>query len=109
MTMPLSAIQFFLKIESLMVIFEELCWDIGATHIKGWVTRMLHFRDARLRTNGPSGLRWTILPSEFRDILILKESKFAAVYANGTHELYPPWWEVDYIYIPLCIRNVFID
>ncbi|KAD7479928.1 hypothetical protein E3N88_03064 [Mikania micrantha] len=75
-------------------------------HIEGWVTRMMHFRDARLRTNGPSGLRWTILPPEFRDLLILKESKFAAVYANGTHELYPPWWEVDYIYIPLCIRNV---
>ncbi|KAL8265924.1 hypothetical protein R6Q59_003268 [Mikania micrantha] len=68
MAMPLS-------IESLMVIFGELCWDIGATHIEGWVTRMMHFRDARLRTNGPS------------------ESKFAAIYANGTHELYPPWWE----------------
>ncbi|KAD7477660.1 hypothetical protein E3N88_00796 [Mikania micrantha] len=24
-------------------------------HIEGWVTRMMHFRDARLRTNGPSG------------------------------------------------------
>ncbi|KAD1742252.1 hypothetical protein E3N88_42368 [Mikania micrantha] len=26
-------------------------------HIEGWVTRMMHFRDARLRTNGPSDKR----------------------------------------------------
>ncbi|KAL8216300.1 hypothetical protein R6Q57_023137 [Mikania cordata] len=63
---------------------------------------MMHFRNARPRTNGPSGLRWTVLPPEFCDILILKESKFAAVYANGTQELYPPWWERKY-------DGVFID
>ncbi|KAL8200608.1 hypothetical protein R6Q57_011947 [Mikania cordata] len=67
---------------------------------------MMRVKGANFRKNGPSGLRWTILPPEFRDILILKESKFAAIYANGTHELYPPFWEVDYVYIPLCIRYV---
>ncbi|KAD1072739.1 hypothetical protein E3N88_43329 [Mikania micrantha] len=57
--------------------------------------------------------KWTIratvvnsTTTEFRDILILKESKFAAKYANGTHELYPPFWEVDYVYIPLRTRVV---
>ncbi|KAL8255038.1 hypothetical protein R6Q59_033259 [Mikania micrantha] len=75
-------------------------------HIEGWVTRMMRVRCANFRKNGLLGLRWTILPQEFRDILILKESKFAAIYPNGTHELYPPFWEVDYVYIPLCIRVV---
>ncbi|KAD5317858.1 hypothetical protein E3N88_17804 [Mikania micrantha] len=75
-------------------------------HIEGWVTRMMRVRGANFRKNGPSGLRWTILPQEIRDILILNESKFAAIYPNGTHELYPPFWEVDYVYIPLCIRVV---
>ncbi|KAD2392886.1 hypothetical protein E3N88_39863 [Mikania micrantha] len=99
----------FLKIGSLMVIFGEHYWDIGAMnsqHIEGWVTRMMRVRGANFRKNGPSGLRWSILPPEFRDILILKESKFAAKYANGTHELYPPFWEVDYVYIPLRTRVV---
>ncbi|KAD4385319.1 hypothetical protein E3N88_25487 [Mikania micrantha] len=37
---------------------------------------------------------------------MVEKSKFAAIYANGTHELYPPFWEVDYVYIPLCTRVV---
>ncbi|KAL8209069.1 hypothetical protein R6Q57_008481 [Mikania cordata] len=60
---------------------------------------MIRVRGANFRKNGPSGLRWTILQPEFRDILILKESKFAGKYANETHELYPPFWDVDYVYI----------
>ncbi|KAL8228329.1 hypothetical protein R6Q57_015913 [Mikania cordata] len=75
-------------------------------HAEGWVTRMMRVRGANFRKNGASGLRWTILPPEFRDILIFKEIKFAAMYANGTHELYPLFWEVDYVYIPLCTRVV---
>ncbi|KAD7477558.1 hypothetical protein E3N88_00694 [Mikania micrantha] len=103
-----SGVELNLNNSQITTLFENLVGEElpQEAHIEGWVTQMMHFRDARLRTNGPSGLRWTILPLEFRDILILKESKFTAVYANGTHELYPPWWEVDYIYIPLCIRNV---
>jgi hypothetical protein len=67
---------------------------------------MMTVRLARLKKNGPSGLRWSILPPQFRTDLTCNGTKIAAKYANGTDELFPPFWEIDYLYIPLYVSNL---
>jgi hypothetical protein len=67
---------------------------------------MMHYRLEQLRSNGSKGLQWTVLPPQFRTGIYDKESKYGSIYANGTNELYPPFWEVRYVYFPLYIRKM---
>jgi hypothetical protein len=72
-------------------------------HLTGWVRRMMRLRLDKLARKGTSGLNWTILPPSFQDELCVHTYEKPIKYGNGKDELYPPFWEVKYVYFPLQI------
>lgn len=62
----------------------------------------MRLRQAKLLKNPGSQLRWTVLPPAFYDEMKDQDSSVALDMA-GRMEPYPPFWEVDYVYLPLSI------
>ncbi|KAL8208823.1 hypothetical protein R6Q57_008235 [Mikania cordata] len=75
-------------------------------HIEGWVRRMMFIRGANKRKNPSAEFDWTILPPQFHSEMYGYNTKFGSAYANGMNELYPPFWEVQYIYIPIYVQAI---
>ncbi|KAD4584806.1 hypothetical protein E3N88_22407 [Mikania micrantha] len=79
---------------------------LNAIHIEGWVRRMMFLRGAKKRTNPSIEFDWTILPPQFHSEMYDYRTKYGSEYANGMNELYPPFWEVQYIYIPIYVQAI---
>ncbi|KAL8217858.1 hypothetical protein R6Q57_021231 [Mikania cordata] len=79
---------------------------LSSIHIEGWVRRMMFIRGANKRKNPSAEFDWTILPPQFHSEMYDYKSKFGLEYANGINELYPPFWEVQYIYIPIYVQAI---
>ncbi|KAD7477845.1 hypothetical protein E3N88_00981 [Mikania micrantha] len=79
---------------------------LSSIHIEGWVRRMMFIRGSNKRTNPDVELDWTILPPQFHSEMYDYTTKYGSEYANGLNELYPPFWEVQYIYIPIYVQAI---
>lgn len=62
----------------------------------------MRLRQAKLLRDPTSQLRWTVLPPAFYDEMKDSNSSVALDMA-GRMEPYPPFWEVDRVYLPLSI------
>ncbi|KAJ0751892.1 hypothetical protein HanPI659440_Chr09g0318001 [Helianthus annuus] len=46
---------------------------------------------------------WKILPPQFLDLLEENPNHRALPFAIGLKEHYPPFWDIDTVYIPICV------
>ncbi|KAM0062651.1 hypothetical protein Hdeb2414_s0004g00150691 [Helianthus debilis subsp. tardiflorus] len=79
---------------------------LSPLHVDGWVTRMMRFRWILIKkSKKPEQLYpWTILPLQFLDLLCEKPNYGALPFAIGLKEHYPPFWDIDMVYIPICVE-----
>ncbi|KAJ0465744.1 hypothetical protein HanHA300_Chr14g0541511 [Helianthus annuus] len=72
------------------------------THVRAWCNKLIQDRETKYRrgTSSSNTFRWTILPPNFIDLLAEQDND-AYGYATGSVELYPPFWDVDTVYIPV--------
>lgn len=50
-------------------------------------------------------MRWTILPPQFYEYLVDSCNKDAHLYIKGKFQHYPSFFEVDYVFLPLCLDD----
>ncbi|KAL8231021.1 hypothetical protein R6Q57_000799 [Mikania cordata] len=84
---------------------------LNKLHTDFWGVLLGYLNDGRLyairckkRTDPFTEFDWTILPPLFHSEMYDYTTKYGSEYANGMNELYPPFWEVQYIYIPIYVQ-----
>ena len=73
-------------------------------HVEAWAARLMRIRQANLLKDLSLELRWTVLPPIFYEEMKDQKS-LTALDMAGRKYPYPPFWEVDYIYLPLWIGH----
>ncbi|KAL8236709.1 hypothetical protein R6Q59_017790 [Mikania micrantha] len=91
-----DAIEFFNKGDS------PFCYS---THIEGWAGRLINWRCREVQQGRTLNLRWTILPPSFVDSLLDSCNKNAIKFANGKLSPFPSFFDIDYVYFPLCFGS----
>ncbi|KAE8672372.1 endo-glucanase 2 family protein [Hibiscus syriacus] len=71
-------------------------------HIDAWVSRLLIIR--KLKEN-KRNTRYTIMPTAFNAVHLKNQRDESFALGNGQAKLYPAWWEVDKVFIPVLERN----
>ncbi|KAE8685736.1 hypothetical protein F3Y22_tig00111095pilonHSYRG00972 [Hibiscus syriacus] len=71
-------------------------------HIDAWVSRLLIIR--KLRKNKKNS-RYTIMPAAFHAVHLKNQRDESFSLGNGQAKLYPVWWEVDKVFIPVLERR----
>ncbi|KAL8228273.1 hypothetical protein R6Q57_015857 [Mikania cordata] len=74
-------------------------------HIEGWTGRLINWRCREVQQGRTLNLRWTILPPSFVDNLLDSCNKNAIKFANGKFSLFPSFFDIDYVYFPLCFGS----
>ena len=65
----------------------------------------MRLRQSKLLKDPSRKLRWTVLPPQFYEDVCYTKDCLRAVDMAGKKEPYPPFWEVDYLYIPIWIKQ----
>ncbi|KAL8225143.1 hypothetical protein R6Q57_017700 [Mikania cordata] len=71
----------------------------------GWTGRLMTWRRREMEKNPSNVFRWSILPPQFFDVLVSSITKNALCYGNRKMRPYPSFFDVDYVFIRLCIKN----
>ena len=71
-------------------------------HVEAWTVRLMRLRQAMMLKNPNIIYRWTVLPPDFYYYMQDDKSTSPLDFA-GRKDPYPPFWEVDCIYLPLWI------
>ncbi|KAE8704881.1 Microtubule-associated protein RP/EB family member 1C [Hibiscus syriacus] len=71
-------------------------------HIDVWVLRLLIIR--KLKEN-KRNTRYTIMPTSFNAVHLKNQRDESFALGNGQAKLYPAWWEVDKVFIPVLERK----
>ncbi|KAD4888164.1 hypothetical protein E3N88_20237 [Mikania micrantha] len=74
-------------------------------HIEGWARRLINWRCREVQQGRTLNLRWTILPPSFVDSLLDSCNKNAIKFANGKLSPFPSFFDIDYVYFPLCFGS----
>ncbi|KAL8259894.1 hypothetical protein R6Q59_027847 [Mikania micrantha] len=78
---------------------------LNEMHVEGWTGRLMTWRRREMEKNPSNDFRWSILPPQFFDVLVSSITKNALCYGNGKMRPYPSFFDVDYVFVPLCIKN----
>lgn len=65
----------------------------------------MRIRQAKLLSNPGKKIRWSVLPPNFYEKIRLPDERSMAPQLAGLAEPYPYFWDVDFLYIPLWIRQ----
>ncbi|KAL8232641.1 hypothetical protein R6Q57_002419 [Mikania cordata] len=74
-------------------------------HIEGCAGRLINWRCREVQQRRTLNLRWTILPSSFVDSLLDSCNKNAIKFVNGKFSPFPSFFDIDYVYFPLCFGS----
>ncbi|KAL8198190.1 hypothetical protein R6Q57_024171 [Mikania cordata] len=74
-------------------------------HIEGCAGRLINWRCREVQHGRTLNLRWTILPPSFVDNLLDSCNKNTIKFANGKFSPFPSFFDIDYVYFPLCFGS----
>ncbi|XP_035833246.1 uncharacterized protein LOC110877253 [Helianthus annuus] len=80
-------------------------WIKTRLHVEAWTLRLMRLRQSKLLKDPSRKLRWTVLPPQFYEDVCYTKDCLRAVDMAGKKEPYPLFWEVDYLYIPIWIKQ----